>query len=143
MTVATHRPGGGGSHVDRYSGGGSSGLADVIELILDKGLVIDVFVRVSLVGIEILTIDARIVVAAGAVLPEGLRGLGPSGTVSLVADGRVAAVVGDVPLDRPLGTREDLMTHETVIDAVAGATTILPMRFPAVVEEKGVVAELL
>jgi hypothetical protein len=54
----------GGGHVERYTGGGSSGLAEVIELILDKGLVIDVFVRVSLVGIEILTIDARIVVAS-------------------------------------------------------------------------------
>jgi gas vesicle structural protein len=41
-----------------------SGLADVIEVILDKGLVIDAYVRVSLVGIEILTIDARIVVAS-------------------------------------------------------------------------------
>jgi gas vesicle structural protein len=41
-----------------------SGLADVIEVILDKGLVIDAFVRVSLIGIEILTIDARIVVAS-------------------------------------------------------------------------------
>ncbi len=41
-----------------------SGLADVIEVILDKGLVIDVYVRVSLIGIEILTIDARIVVAS-------------------------------------------------------------------------------
>ena len=41
-----------------------SSLADVLELILDKGLVIDVFVRVSLVGIELLTIDARIVVAS-------------------------------------------------------------------------------
>src|SRR5919107_1124663 len=41
-----------------------SGLADVIDLILDKGLVIDIFVRVSLVGIELLTIDARIVVAS-------------------------------------------------------------------------------
>src|SRR3954449_4363139 len=41
-----------------------SGLADVIDLILDKGLVIDVYVRVSLVGIELLTIDARIVVAS-------------------------------------------------------------------------------
>lgn len=41
-----------------------SGLADVIELILDKGLVIDAYVRVSLVGIEILTIDARIVIAS-------------------------------------------------------------------------------
>src|ERR1700750_1467908 len=41
-----------------------SGLADVIEVILDKGLVIDAYVRVSLIGIEILTIDARIVVAS-------------------------------------------------------------------------------
>ena len=41
-----------------------SGLADVIDVILDKGLVIDAFVRVSLIGIEILTIDARIVIAS-------------------------------------------------------------------------------
>jgi hypothetical protein len=39
-------------------------LADVVGLILDKGLVIDIYVRVSLVGIEILTIDARVVVAS-------------------------------------------------------------------------------
>ena len=41
-----------------------SSLADVLELVLDKGLVIDAYVRVSLVGIELLTIDARIVVAS-------------------------------------------------------------------------------
>jgi gas vesicle structural protein len=41
-----------------------SGLADVIEIILDKGLVVDAYVRVSLIGIEILTIDARIVIAS-------------------------------------------------------------------------------
>lgn len=41
-----------------------SGLADVVEIILDKGLVIDAYVRVSLVGIELLTIDARIVIAS-------------------------------------------------------------------------------
>src|SRR5919199_6994997 len=41
-----------------------SGLADVIDIILDKGLVIDAYVRVSLIGIEILTIDARIVIAS-------------------------------------------------------------------------------
>jgi hypothetical protein len=66
MTVATQRQGGGqggGAYVDR-GGGNSSSLADVVELILDRGLVIDVFVRVSLVGIEILTVDARIVVAS-------------------------------------------------------------------------------
>ncbi|MFD4029453.1 gas vesicle protein GvpJ [Streptomyces sp. NPDC058637] len=39
-------------------------LYDVLELILDRGMVIDIFVRVSLVGIEILKIDARIVVAS-------------------------------------------------------------------------------
>jgi hypothetical protein len=41
-----------------------SGLADVIDVILDKGLVIDAYVRVSVVGIELLTIDARIVIAS-------------------------------------------------------------------------------
>ena len=50
---------------NRYAGGPNpSGLADVLELILDKGLVIDLYVRVSLVGIELLTIDARVVVAS-------------------------------------------------------------------------------
>src|SRR5215212_12062357 len=43
---------------------GASGLADVVNTILDKGLVIDVFARVSLVGIELLRVDARIVVAS-------------------------------------------------------------------------------
>lgn len=46
------------------SGGGSGNLYDVLELILDRGLVIDAFVRVSLVGIEILKIDVRVVVAS-------------------------------------------------------------------------------
>lgn len=55
------QPAGGGG----IGGGPNSGsLADVIDTILDKGLVIDAYVRVSLVGIELLTIDARIVVAS-------------------------------------------------------------------------------
>src|ERR671916_805109 len=41
-----------------------SGLADVVDLILDKGLVIDAFVRISVIGIELITIDARIVIAS-------------------------------------------------------------------------------
>ncbi len=44
--------------------GGPSGLAEVLDVLLDKGLVIDAFVRVSLVGIELLTVDARIVIAS-------------------------------------------------------------------------------
>jgi gas vesicle structural protein len=57
----TRSGGGGGGYVQRSS---SSGLYDVLDLILDKGLVIDVFLRVSLVGIELLTVDARIVIAS-------------------------------------------------------------------------------
>ena len=41
-----------------------SGLADVVDLILDKGLVIDAYVRVAVIGIEPVTIDARIVIAS-------------------------------------------------------------------------------
>src|SRR2546423_7987045 len=43
---------------------GGTGLYDVLDLILDKGIVIDAFVRVSLVGIELLTVDARVVIAS-------------------------------------------------------------------------------
>jgi len=41
-----------------------SSLADVLEVVLDKGIVIDAYVRVAVVGIELLTIDARIVIAS-------------------------------------------------------------------------------
>ena len=60
MTVQSSQRGGGG-YLARPA---PSGLADVIEIILDKGIVIDAYVRVSLVGIELLTIDARIVIAS-------------------------------------------------------------------------------
>jgi gas vesicle structural protein len=58
MTVASQPS---NRYLDRPS---PSSLADVIDTILDKGLVIDIYVRVSLVGIELLTIDARIVIAS-------------------------------------------------------------------------------
>ena len=79
-----------------------SGLADVVEVILDKGLVIDAYVRISLIGIELITIDARIVIASvdtylrfveavnrldisedgGAGLPELMEGMTESGAKS-------------------------------------------------------------
>jgi gas vesicle structural protein len=50
---------------NRYTGGPSpSGLADVLDLVLDRGLVVDAYVRVSLLGIELVTVDARVVVAS-------------------------------------------------------------------------------
>jgi gas vesicle structural protein len=58
MTVTQRGP---NRYLDRPA---PSSLADVIDTILDKGLVIDIYVRVSLVGIELLTIDARIVIAS-------------------------------------------------------------------------------
>src|ERR671918_1935581 len=58
MTVASQQP---NRYLERPA---PSSLADVIDTILDKGLVIDAYVRVSLVGIELLTIDARIVIAS-------------------------------------------------------------------------------
>ena len=42
----------------------SSSLAEVVDRILDKGIVIDAWARVSLVGIELLSIEARVVVAS-------------------------------------------------------------------------------
>jgi hypothetical protein len=96
----------GGGYLDRPA---PSGLADVIEVILDKGLVIDAYVRVSLVGIELLTIDARIVIASvdtylrfaeatnrldlyekgGKDLPEMVEGMTESG-----AKGKTSGVLG-------------------------------------------------
>jgi uncharacterized membrane protein YgcG len=61
MAAMAMQRGAGGGYVQRSN---SAGLYEILDLILDKGLVIDVFLRVSLVGIELLTVDARIVIAS-------------------------------------------------------------------------------
>jgi len=48
--------------IERASGGSS--LVDVLDRVLDKGIVIDAWVRVSLVGIDLITVEARVVVAS-------------------------------------------------------------------------------
>src|SRR2546429_5315322 len=60
MAVATH--GTASNYLQRAPS--PSSLADVVDLILDKGLVIDAYVRVAVIGIELITIDARIVIAS-------------------------------------------------------------------------------
>ena len=60
MVVATH--GTASNYLQRAPS--PSGLADVLDLILDKGLVVDAYVRVAVIGIELITIDARIVIAS-------------------------------------------------------------------------------
>src|ERR687888_22947 len=60
MAVATH--GTSSNYLQRAPS--PSGLVDVVDLILDKGLVIDAYIRISVIGIELVTIDARIVIAS-------------------------------------------------------------------------------
>ena len=60
MAIATH--GTASNYLQRAPS--PSGLVDVVDLILDKGLVIDAYVRISVIGIELVTIDARIVIAS-------------------------------------------------------------------------------
>ncbi|HEX2299250.1 MAG TPA: GvpL/GvpF family gas vesicle protein, partial [Pseudonocardiaceae bacterium] len=85
------------------------------------------------------------VVPASVRLPEQLRGLGPTGQVQLIRAGEIAAAVAEVSLDRPLGSRADLTSHEGVLDALVDAgVPVAPMRFGAVVsDEQAVTDELL
>ena len=82
-------------------------------------------------------------VPADTTLPDGLTGLGPSGRVWKITCENVAAIVSDVPEERRLGKRKHLLAHEEVVDAVAAESTILPMRFGAVITEEGVTKEVL
>jgi hypothetical protein len=86
------------------------------------------------------------IVPAGVRLPDDLAVIpydGGGDGIGLVTAGDVAAVVSDVRTDRPLGTRADLTAHEQALNALAAVTTVLPMRFGAVVADDDAVAEEL
>ena len=89
-----------------------SGLADVVEIILDKGIVIDAYVRVSLVGIELLTIDARIVIAS---VDTYLRFAEATNRLDLLEQG------GGKPLDEFIGSMQESGAGRKVKGAVSGA----------------------
>jgi hypothetical protein len=112
MTVQTQRRGGGG-YLDRPA---PSGLADVVEIILDKGIVIDAYVRVSLVGIELLTIDARIVIAS---VDTYLRFAEATNRLDLMEQG------GGKPLDEFIGNMQESGAGRKVKGAVSGAKKAL------------------
>ena len=63
----------------------SSSLVEVIDRVLDKGLVIDAWVRVSLVGIELLAIEARVVVAGVETYLKYAEAIGLTPTVAAPA----------------------------------------------------------
>ena len=65
---------------------------------------------------------------------EGTTGVGdPAGPVRMVRFRDIAALVSDVSVSRPLGTPEDLLVHEDLLDASAASAPVLPVRFGAVV----------
>jgi hypothetical protein len=80
------------------------------------------------------------IVPVGVRLPEGLTGLRDA-EISLVRHGDVAAVVSEITPGQALGTREDLLAHEGVVEALAAETTTLPLRFGAVVTTPDAVVE--
>lgn len=71
--------------VERVSGGSS--LIDVLDRVLDKGIVIDAWVRISLVGIDLITVEARVVVAS---IDTYLKYADAVGLVGLVARPQLA-----------------------------------------------------
>jgi gas vesicle structural protein len=66
--------------VERISGGSS--LIDVLDRVLDKGIVIDAWVRISLVGIDLITVEARVVVASIDTYLKYADAVGLTGLVS-------------------------------------------------------------
>lgn len=108
MTVQSQSRSGGG-YLERPA---PSGLADVVEIILDKGIVIDAYVRVSLVGIELLTIDARIVIAS---VDTYLRFAEATNRLDLLERG------GGKPLDEFIGNMQESGASHKVKGAVSGA----------------------
>jgi len=76
-------------------------------------------------------------------VPDGLTGVEDT-PVSVVARGPVAAVVGEIDLDRTTGRRADLVAYSTVLDRLASAGAVAPVQFGSVmVDEESIVEELL
>jgi len=71
--------------VERAPGGTS--LIDVLDRILDKGIVVDAWVRISLVGIDLITVEARVVIASIDTYLKYAEAVGITGTVARPALG--------------------------------------------------------
>ncbi|MEU9305807.1 gas vesicle protein GvpJ [Streptomyces sp. NPDC048269] len=120
----------GGSNISRTGGGGggTASLYDVLELILDRGLVIDVFIRVSLVGIELLKIDARIVVAS---VDTYLRFAEACNRLDLEAGRKAPAQLTDI-----VGNAVESGAHGKSKGALSGAVEAVTQALPGRSEEE-------
>jgi hypothetical protein len=85
------------------------------------------------------------IVPADVEFTDEVEGIGdPPGVVRLIRHGEIAALVSDVDITRPLGRPEDLMAHQELLDSMAAAAPVLPLRFGAVVTgEDAVTGEML
>lgn len=84
-----------------------------------------------------------VVAAPTTRLPDGLTGIDDA-PVRLVRHGDIAAVVGEMVLDRPPGRRADLMAYSRVLDELAGSGAVVPVRFGSVLpDEDSIVAHVL
>ena len=113
MTVQSQSRRSGGGYLQRPA---PSGLADVVEIILDKGIVVDAYVRVALVGIELLTIDLRIVIAS---VDTYLRFAEATNRLDLLEQG------GGKPLDEFIGGLQEKGASKKVSGVVKGAKKAL------------------
>jgi hypothetical protein len=95
--------------VERAAGGSS--LVDVLDRVLDKGIVIDAWVRVSLVGIDLITVEARVVVASIDTYLKYAEAVGQVSTVSRPA--LEAAPVEPLSIDTGLHERERVPRKRT------------------------------
>lgn len=73
--------------------------------------------------------------------PEARGVGGESAHVNVVRHGQIAALVTELDLDQPLGTLEDLLAHEQLLDATAAVAPVLPARFGAVLADRRVTVE--
>lgn len=91
--------------VERVSGGSS--LIDVLDRVLDKGIVIDAWVRISLVGIDLITVEARVVVASIDTYLKYADAVGLTGLVSrpTLAEGTTEETVVETTTPRPTRRR--------------------------------------
>src|SRR6266545_8370524 len=96
--------------VERSPGGSS--LIDVLDRVLDKGIVIDAWVRVSLVGIDLITVEARVVVAS---IDTYLRYAEAMGITAPIARPPTAPAIGGGPREELGAGTDDLLTPGTEI----------------------------
>jgi hypothetical protein len=133
----------GGGYLSRPA---PSGLADVIEIVLGKGIVIDAYLRVSLLGIELLTVDARVVVAsvdtylrfAESTNRLDLEAQGPPSLVDVAIEGggrAIESIAADVVEHKVEGV------VESVEDKVESAQEVVEQTVEKVKDVAGAVAD--